>query len=390
MRRRHRAWARIDLTAFRENLAVARAIAGSAQIWPVLKANAYGHGARRLALACADEGVERIGVGDSSEALELREAGVRVPLLVLGTVIDAELPALLRHQIEVGVHSEGRARALGAFAREQDQQLGVHLKIDTGMTRLGVLPEAALRVARTIADEPGLALRGVMTHFAAREGMHDPRTTEQQALFQRAVDEIRAHGIQVPAVHGANSAALFSGLQPLGDAVRPGIALFGILPPQLASQAELRAVLSLHAQIVFLKDIPEGQPVGYGGQWVSHRATRLATIPMGYADGIPYRLGSSGRGAVLVRGRRCPIVGAVSMDYCTIDVGHVPGVEVGDTVTLIGQDGEERLGAQEVADAAGTIPYEITCSIGARVQRVYHDAAPSPAGERTRAPLPAP
>lgn len=390
MRRRHRAWARIDLTAFRENLAVARSVAGSAQIWPVLKANAYGHGARRLALACADEGVERIGVGDSSEALELREAGVRVPLLVLGTVIDAELPALLRHQIEVGVHSEGRARALGAFAREQGQQLGVHLKIDTGMTRLGVLPEAALRVARTIADEPGLALRGVMTHFAARDGMHDPRTSEQQALFQRAVNEIRAHGIPVPAVHGANSAALFSGLQPLGDAVRPGIALFGILPPQLASQVELRAVLSLHAQIVFLKDISKGQPVGYGGQWTSHRATRLATIPMGYADGIPYRLGSSGRGSVLVRGRRCPIVGAVSMDYCTIDVGHIPGAEVGDTTTLIGQDGKERLGAQEVADAAGTIPYEITCSIGSRVQRVYHDAAPSPAGERTRAPLPAP
>ena len=390
MRRRHRAWARIDLTAFRENLAVARAVAGSAQVWPVLKANAYGHGARRLALACADEGVERIGVGDSSEALELREAGVRVPLLVLGTVIDAELPALLRHEIEVGVHSEGRARALGAFAREQNRQLGVHLKIDTGMTRLGVLPEAALRVARTIADEPGLALRGVMTHFAAREGMRDPSTQEQQSVFETAVDAIRADGIAVPAVHGGNSAALFSGLQPLGDAVRPGIALFGILPPQLVSKASLRAVLSLHAQIVFLKDIPEGQAVGYGGQWVSHQATRLATIPMGYADGIPYRLGSSGRGSVLVRGRRCPIVGAVSMDYCTLDVGHVPGVEVGDTVTLIGQDGDESLGAQEVADAAGTIPYEITCSIGARVQRVYHDAVPSPAGDRTRTPLPAP
>ena len=143
MRRRHRAWARIDLAAFRANLATAQKAAGRARVWPVLKANAYGHGARRLALACADEGVARIGVGDSGEALELREAGVRVPLLVLGTVIDAELPALLRHDIEVGVHSEGRARALGAFARTQSSRLGVHLKIDTGMTRLGVLPEAA-------------------------------------------------------------------------------------------------------------------------------------------------------------------------------------------------------------------------------------------------------
>lgn len=390
MRRSHRAWARIDLTAFRENLAVAREFAGDASVWPVLKANAYGHGAQRLALTCAEEGVARIGVGDSGEALELREAGVRVPLLVLGTVIDAELPALLRHQIEVGVHSEGRARALGAFAKKQNQRLGVHLKIDTGMTRLGVLPEAALRVARTIEEEPGLSLRGVMTHYAARDGVQDPSTLDQHQRFLDSVRAIRASGIAVPAIHGANSAALFSGLQPLGDAVRPGIALFGILPPQIAPAAPLRPVLSLHAQIVFLKDIPAGQPVGYGGNWVSPRPTRLATLPIGYADGVPYRLGSSDRGAVLVRGHRCPVVGAISMDYCTIDVGHIPGVEVGDTVTLIGQDGEQSLGAQEVADAVGTIPYEITCSIGARVQRVYHDHAPRPAGDRTRAPLPAP
>ncbi|MCH2100979.1 MAG: alanine racemase [Planctomycetes bacterium] len=389
MRRRHRAWARIDLTAFRENLAVARALAGSARVWPVLKANAYGHGARRLALACADEGVERIGVGDSGEALELREAGVRVPLLVLGAVIDAELPALLRHDIEVGVHSEGRARALGAFARKQGRLLGVHLKIDTGMTRLGVLPEAALRVARTIASEPGLSLRGVMTHFAARDGMQSGRSLEQQQSFQSTITQIRAAGIEVPAVHGANSAALFSGLRPLGDAVRPGIALLGILPHELTAAHTLRPVLSLHAQIVFLKDIPAGQAVGYDGQWIASRPTRLATLPIGYADGVPYRLGTSGQASVLVHGRHCPIVGAISMDYCTIDVGHVPGIKVGDTATIIGQDGNECLGAQKIADVAGTIPYEVTCSIGARVQRVYHDTASSPADNRTRAPLPA-
>ncbi len=389
MRRRHRAWARIDLHAFRENLAVAQAVAGTARVWPVLKANAYGHGASKLALACADEGVDRIGVGDSSEALELREAGVRVPLLVLGTVIDAELPALLRHGMEVGVHSEGRARALGSFARDQSSRLGVHLKVDTGMTRLGVLPEAALRVARAIADEPGLELRGVMTHYAATEGCRDPFTLVQQQTFAQVLQEIRASGIAIPAVHGANSAALFSGMQPLGDAVRPGIALFGILPPSFAAESTLRPVLSLHAQVVFLKDVQEGRAVGYGGQWKAHRPTRLATLPIGYADGVPYRLGSAGRGMVLLRGRRCPIVGAISMDYCTVDVGHVPGVEVGDEATLIGRDGNEELSAQEVADAAGTIPYEITCSIGARVQRVYTDSAKQPAPDRSQAPLPA-
>lgn len=389
MRRRHRAWASIDLDAFRSNLAVCHQLAGTAQVWPVLKANAYGHGASKLALCCADEGVDRIGVGDSGEALELREAGVRVPLLVLGTVIDAELPALLRHDIEVGVHSEGRAHALGAFARQHGRPLGVHLKIDTGMTRLGVLPEAAVRVARAIEEEPALNLRGVMTHFAPCEGALDPRAVEQQDCFAATLGSLRESGITIPAVHGANSAALFSGLQPLGDAVRPGIALFGVLPPTLTSRAPLRPVLSLHAQVVFLKDVPAGRQVGYGGRWVAPQATRLATLPIGYADGVPYRWGASGEGEVLIRGQRCRIVGAVSMDYLTIDVGHVPGVEVGDVVTLIGFDGEQQIGVQEVADAAGTIPYEITCSIGARVHRVYQDAAPTPAEPRSNAPLPA-
>lgn len=386
MRKRHRAWAEIDLDAFRANLACARRAARGAALWPVLKANAYGHGARRLARVCAEAGVDRLGVGDSGEALELRDAGIEVPLLVLGTVIDAELPDVLRHGIEVGVHSEGRARALGRIAREQDARLGVHLKVDTGMTRLGVLPEAALRVARAIEAEPGLVLRGVMTHFPARDGFRTAATRAQHALFRRIVDEIRADGIRVPAVHGANSAALFSGLDDPGDAVRPGISLFGVLPPALAEEVALRPVLSLHAQVVFLKDIPEGRAVGYDGQWVAHRPTRLATLPIGYADGVPYRLGTSGRGSVLLHGRRCPLVGAVSMDYCTVDVGHVPGVEVGDTATLIGRDGDEAIDVQEVADAAGTIPYEVTCSLGARVRRVYTGAAPSPPAARHPAP----
>ncbi len=374
MQRRHRAWAEIDLAAFRSNLAAARKAAGAAQVWPVLKANAYGHGAQRLAQVCADEGVHRIGVGDSSEALELREAGIDVPLLVLGTAIEAELPALLHHGVEVGVHSEGKARQFGQYATEQGTKLGVHLKVDTGMTRLGVMPQAVLRVAKAIAQEPGLELRGLMTHFPAPDGCHDPQTELQHAQALQIADDIRALGIPVPAVHCANSAALFSGLTPLADAVRPGIALFGILPPTLASQISLQPVLSLHTQLVFLKDIPAGRAVGYGGVWTAHRPTRLATLPIGYADGVPYRLGTSGRGTVLVRGHRCPVVGAVSMDYCTIDVGHVPGAKVGDTATFIGRDGQEAIGAQEIADAVGTIPYEITCSIGARVRRVFHDA----------------
>ncbi len=379
MQRRHRAWAEIDLAAFRHNLAVARARAGRAAVWPVLKANAYGHGAAVLAAACEEQGVPRLGVGDSSEALELRESGIRAPLLVLGTAIDAELPALLRHQVEVGVHSEGRAHDLGRAARAAGCVLGVHLKIDTGMTRLGVLPEAALRVAGAVRDEAGLELRGVMSHFAALDGYHDPATLEQERRLRQVVADLRQAGIAVPAVHCANSAALYSADPLYGDAVRPGIALYGVLPPALAPSDALRPVLSLHAQVVFLKDVSAGTGVGYGSLWRAPQDCRIATLPIGYADGVPYRLGAGGRGSVLIHGRRCAVVGAISMDYCCVDLGPVRGVKVGDTATLLGEDGDERILAQEVASACDTIPYEITCSIGSRVRRVYRNMAPAPA-----------
>lgn len=373
MASRDRAWAEVDLEAFRGNLRIARARAGAARVWPVLKANAYGHGALKLAQVCAEEGVDRIGVADGGEALALRASGVRVPLLVLGTVIDAELQDLLAHGVEVGVHSEGRARQLGEFAARSGRRLGVHLKVDVGMSRLGVRPEAVARVAGAIREFPALELRGVMTHFPAADGCRNPETAVQHAVFLDAARLVGEVFGRVPPAHCANSAALFTGLLPLGEAVRPGIALYGILPAGLPGAADLQPVLALRTQIVFLKDVPEGTPVGYDGRWKSHRPTRLAVLPIGYNDGVPWRLGSCGSGQVLVGGRRCPLVGAVSMDYCTADVGHVPGVEVGDTVTLIGRDGLEVIGAADVARSAGTIPYEVTCSIGARVRRVYKE-----------------
>ncbi len=382
--RGHRSWLEIDLDAFRHNLRVVRELAGSAATWPVLKANAYGHGAPQIAQVCAEEGISRIGVGDSREALELRAAGIELPLLILGTVIDAEVDALLQHDVEVGVHSESRTLLLGEAARRTGRLLGVHLKVDTGMGRLGVRPPAALRVAQAIASEPWLELRGVMTHFAARDGFRDPSARAQAQVFQEVLAELRAHHIQPGCVHFANSTAIFTGQNPLGDAVRPGIALYGMLPQDFPHTERLRPVLSLQAQVVFLKDIPAGTTVGYGGRWRASRPTRLATLPLGYHDGIPFRLGAEGRGEALLHGQRCPVVGAVSMDYLTLDVGHVPGVTVGDPATLIGQDGNQCLRVEDVAAAAGTIPYEITCSIGSRVARVMRKESPAPSTEHSR------
>ena len=381
MGNRHRAWATVDLEAFRHNLRLIRRFAGQAEVWPVLKANAYGHGARAIARVCESENVALLGVGDSTEALELRDAGINTPLLVLGTAVDAEIPALLEHDIEVGVHSEVRALQLSAAARAAGHRLGVHLKIDTGMTRLGVLPEAALRVAQTVSSEPWLELRGVMTHFACPGGYDEVATAEQEHRFAKTLDQLRAHGLPVAKVHCSNSAALFTGKQVFGDAVRPGIALYGVMPLALQQDFGLRPVLSLQTQVVFLKDIPAATAVGYGGKWRAPSPTRLAVMPLGYNDGIPYRLGAEGHGKVLLRGQFCPIVGAISMDYCTVDVGHVPNVDIGDTVTLIGRDGDHSLSVQDLSAAAGTIPYEIVCSIGSRVHRVYHHDSATAADE---------
>jgi len=176
-----------------------------------------------------------------------------------------------------------------------------------------------------------------------------------------------------PLLHCANLAALFTGLPQLGDAVRPGIALYGILPQGIDDHGGLEEVLSLHTQVIFLKDVPAGTPIGYGSRWTAHRQTRIATLPIGYNDGLPYHLGLHGNGQVLLRGRRCPVVGAVSMDYCTIDVTHVQDADIGDRVTFIGKDGLEILTAADVANDAETIPYEITCRLGSRVKRVYRD-----------------
>jgi alanine racemase len=207
-----------------------------------------------------------------------------------------------------------------------------------------------------------------MTHISSPEGALDPRTDEQVRIFDETLNAARAEDMELGQVHISNSAALFTGLQPLHDLVRPGISAFGILPGELPGSEELKPVLSLKSQIVFLKDVPNGSGVGYGSTWRARGDRRIATVPVGYNDGVSWRL--SNRGEVLVRGQRAPIVGRVSMDYTTIDVTEIPLVSVEDVVTFIGADGENRIEVEEIASLAETIAYEITCAVGRRVQRV--------------------
>lgn len=365
----YRAWAEIDLDALSHNLSRIAARTGpNVRTMLVAKADAYGHGAVAIAHHARHCGVRAFGVGASSEALELRQSGVRSRILVLGTIVDEEASTVLRHDIEIALHSSDRRRFLQELASRLGLIARVHLKVDTGLGRLGVLPHKAIELLDEIRASSHLELAGVMTHMAAPGGAHDPHTHEQLSVFERVLDEARERSLLRGWVHAANSACVFTGA-PLYDCVRPGISAYGVLPGDLPGADELRPVMSLHSQIVFLKDLPKGATVGYGGTWTAQRPTRIATIPCGYNDGVAWRLAN--KGEVLVRGARARIVGRVSMDYTCIDVGEIPGVSVGDRVTLVGAQGDERITLEELADAAGTIPYEISCAIGKRVERLY-------------------
>jgi alanine racemase len=366
----YRVWAEIDLDAVTHNLMVIRRYAGAGvRLMPVIKADAYGHGAVAIAHHAVRCGIAGLGVGTSAEALELREAGLRVPILVLGTIVDEEAVAALKHGVEIGIHSSDRVHMLAELATRMGIVCRVHLNIDTGMGRLGVLPQCAIRLLEEIHASPHLQLGGVMTHISSRRGSLDPRTAEQVRVFERVLAEARERRLLRGWIHVANSAALFTGLERIYDTVRPGISIYGVLPSSLPGADELLPAMSLVSQIVFLKDVPVGTSIGYDSTWTTDRPTRIATLSVGYNDGVSFRLGN--RGEVLVRGRRAPIVGRVSMDYTTIDVGHIPGVEVGDAVTLFGRAGAEAISVSETAAVASTIPYEITCSVGKRVTRVY-------------------
>lgn len=335
----------------------------------VVKADAYGHGAVAMAHHAVRCGISALGVGTSAEALELRQAGIRLPILVLGTIVEAEAASAVRHGIEIGLHASDRCHALQELACRLGVRARVHLNIDTGMGRLGVLPSRALDLLREIHSASHLELAGIMTHISAPEGGLSPTSAEQLDVFSEVIEDAREEDLVQGWIHVCNSASLFTGLSPQYDTVRPGISAYGILPDEVPAASRLEPVMSLHSQVIFLKDLPAGAPVGYGSTWRAEKPTRIATLPIGYDDGLPWRVGN--RGEVLVRGERAPIVGRVSMDYTTIDVGHIPEVAVGDRATLIGSQASESISVKEVARHAGTIPYEITCGISRRVARIY-------------------
>ena len=361
------------------------------RIIAVVKANAYGHGAERVALALEAAGADLLACADIEEAVVLRRAGVRVPILIFGALSVSDLDGLFEFALTPTISTPSAARAVQAAAATHKTVLGYHLKIDTGMNRLGFRHDNLRRTLPELLASSNLRLEAIYTHFATADEPESPFFDLQRKNFEAALktidsiaDPSRLRGSAASAgpegprrsgqvlIHAANSAATLRDSRVWYDMVRPGLMLYGIVPPPLASTIPLKAVMSLTSRVVAVKGVRPGEGVGYGLRFEADKPVTTAVIPAGYADGIDLRV--SGRSQVLIRGRRVPIVGAVSMDMMMVDVTDLEDVSPGDEVVIIGRQGEEswqQIDAREMAAAIGTIPYEVVCRIGSRIERVY-------------------
>jgi alanine racemase len=367
------AWVEIDLGAVRDNVAALVQIAAPAAVLAVVKADGYGHGAVPIARAALEAGATWLGVALVEEGVALREAGIDAPILVLSEPSPDAASAVVEHRLTPVVYTTGGIDTLAKAVADRGtgEALPVHLKVDTGMHRVGVAPEGAVALAQRVDERTELVLDGVLTHFAVADEPDDPYTSEQLVRFHAVLADLDAAGLRPPLVHAANSAGLLAFPDARFDLVRAGIAIYGIPPaPVLADRAELRPALSLKARVSHVKTLAAGARISYGLRYRVERAARIATVPIGYADGVPRNLAAVG-GEVVVGGRRHPVAGTVTMDQLMVDVGD-DEVAVGDEVVLIGRQGDAEVTAQEWAERLGTIAYEIVCGIGPRAPRSYH------------------
>ena len=363
--------AEVSLGALRSNCReVCALVGGAVTVMAVVKADAYGHGAAAAARAFRDGGAQALGVSTVAEGAELRRAGVDGPIVVLGGVFRGEGKVVVEHGLGAAVWTSGCARALGAAATAAGRTVDVHIKVDTGMTRLGVDLADVRALGEAVRSVEGVRIAGVFSHFASADAVDTLAAHAQVERFREAVAALAAVGIRPPHVHLANSAAVLSAPDAHFSMVRPGLMLYGYAPaPHLASRAQLRPAMRLRTAVAQAREVGPGRPVGYGGTFVTSRPSTIAVVPMGYADGY-HRLASN-RASVLVRGKRAPVAGRVCMDHTMLDVTDVGGVEAGTPVVAFGRQDGGYLGADELAAWCDTISYEVLTSVGRRVPRVY-------------------
>jgi alanine racemase len=366
----HRAWIEIDHQALLENLAAVRGLAGAdKQLIAVVKANAYGHGDLATARTLLAGGAERLAVATVPEALRLRAAEISAPILVLWGVGEPEAAAAVAADLEVTVFDARSVGLLEATAEGAGRRASVHLKIDTGLGRQGSEPGSAVELALAIARSRSLQLVGTYSHLAV-PGEDDAFSEVQLLRMARVLDGMRSSGVDPGLVHVSASSGILAGIGDFADAVRPGLALYGMIPAWAADrETGLRPVLSLAALPLRLFDLPSGTGVGYGLRFRSEKATRIATLGIGYGDGWPRS--HANNGWALVRGQRAPVVGAISMDGLTVDIGDIDGVTYDDVFVLIGEQGAARITADEVAAERRTINYEVTTALRERLPRIH-------------------
>ena len=361
-------WAEISLGALRRNLrAIQTKIAGGAKFCAVVKANGYGHGAIAVAQEAVRAGADYLAVAVLDEAMDLRRAGFTTPILLLGPITAEEADTVVSYDVTQAVATVKAAETLNAAALRQHKTAKVHLAVDTGMGRIGVYPEAAGEAAAAMAALPAVKLEGLFSHFALADARDKSYAKEQFRRFQRAMAEVEGRGITIPLRHIANSAAILEMPETHLDMVRAGIILYGLWPSEEVRRSiDLCPLMTVKAKITYVKDFPQGETISYGRIFTAPRDMRVATLPLGYADG--YTRLYTGKASVEVKGRRAPVVGRICMDQCMIDVTDIEGVAEGTEVTLFGS---ATLSADDVAAWLGTINYEIPCLIAPRVPRVY-------------------
>jgi len=383
-----RVWAEISLGNLIHNYAVIRErIPASTALMGIVKADAYGHGAVKVAKTMLDCGVDALGVAICEEGIQLREAGITAPILVMGFTPAPMLGEVIKHDLVQTVFTKEGAKALGEVAAQYNKRAVVHIEIDTGMSRLGFLPNNdGVKAICKIARDPNLYIQGIYTHFATSDQLDHGFMFEQEARYNWVIGELKRHGLHIMQRHMSNSGAVAQTVRDVAgspelplvggsvftDVARVGILLYG-LPPS-AEMAEtcaplgLKPVMRLMAQVSMVKRLEAGVGISYGHIYKTARETTIAVLPVGYADGYPRRLSNGGQ--VLINGKHAPLAGAICMDQCMADITDIPGVKPGDRVVLLGSK-EEGLCADDLADIVGTISYEVVCGIGKRVPRVY-------------------
>ncbi len=366
------AWAEINLDHIAHNIGLFRKQVGPVtEIMAVVKADGYGHGAIKIAETALQAGASSLAVAFVDEAVDLRQAGITAPIQILGYTDPSLFKKLIQYNLTPTIFGLDTAEQFSSQARQHNVALPVHIKVDTGMGRIGLLPEEALEVITRIARLDGLKIEGIFTHLAAAEESDRSYTAEQLLLFNRILDGCLERGISFPLIHAANSAAALNHPKSRFNIIRLGLSMYGHYPAAEMREIEpkLKPALSFKSRVILVKKNPAGRAISYGCTYHTNRESLIATIPVGYADGYSRLL--SNKGQVLIRGCRVPVVGTICMDQMMVDVTDVPGVRLGDEVVLYGRQGFEEIKGEEAAELIGTINYELLCGVSKRVPRYY-------------------